>query len=111
MTIVQGHLDLAVVKYSPHKSIKEHHQHKVLLCCGHKWGDHLYTSGTIKELELFLVVLPKVQGLHDFSYCLLQRTENYCLKKPEAMIILVHVSHSEKVCGINGHMGLYQMLC
>ena len=40
------------------------------------------------------MVFPKVQGLHDFSYCLLQHTEIYCLKKPEAMIILVHVSHS-----------------
>ena len=92
-------------------SIREHHQHKVLLYCGHKWGDHFIYIRNNKGARTVPCGTPESTGLHNFSYCLLQCTEIYCLEKPEAMIILVHVSHSEKVCGINRHTGLYQMLC
>ena len=45
MTIVQGHLGLAVMKcshlWSVCENVRVHHQHKVLYCCEHKRGDHL----------------------------------------------------------------------
>ena len=71
----------------------------------------LYTSKTIRELALFLVVLQKVQGLRGFSCCPQPHAEIYCLENPEAIIALVLVSHSQIVSGIDEYVELCQKLC